>query len=210
MTSLFKIGASPVSTSKKATAPVDHVSRRRNLSLAPSISPGQVPSSRQTSASRIICPAALNDSVQFFANSKTMPAIAHATGQCKQFDFIVIGSGIAGETTRRTMSHKIQLSLSPLSSLSLSGLTYAIKVAEHGTVAVVTKDSANEGCTQYAQGGVCAVLDQLDSVREHVEDTMVAGAFLNDPQAVEVVCREGPARCGVQGLLNTGRPPECP
>jgi L-aspartate oxidase len=86
-----------------------------------------------------------------------------------QYDFIVIGSGIAG-------------------------LTYALKVAEHGTVAIITKDAADEGCTQYAQGGVCAVLDPSDSVENHVTDTMVAGAFLNDRRAVEVVCREGPAR----------------
>ena len=73
----------------------------------------------------------------------------------KQFDFLVIGSGIAG-------------------------LTYAIKTANYGKVAIITKDYANEGCTQYAQGGVCAVLDQSDSVQDHVRDTIVAGAFLND------------------------------
>ena len=78
-----------------------------------------------------------------------------AQSSVKQFDFIVIGSGIAG-------------------------LTYAIKTANYGKVAVITKDYANEGCTQYAQGGVCAVLDQTDSVQDHVRDTIVAGAFLND------------------------------
>ena len=51
-----------------------------------------------------------------------------------------------------------------------------------GTVAIITKDAAAEGCTRYAQGGVCAVLDPLDSVDRHVHDTMVAGAFLNDPK----------------------------
>jgi hypothetical protein len=75
----------------------------------------------------------------------------------QQVDFLVIGSGIAG-------------------------LSYALRVAQYGSVAIVTKDFANEGCTQYAQGGVCAVLDRFDSVDEHVRDTMVAGAFLNDPQ----------------------------
>ena len=43
----------------------------------------------------------------------------------------------------------------------------------------VTKEDASEGCTKYAQGGVSAVLAELDSVDAHVHDTMVAGDFLN-------------------------------
>jgi hypothetical protein len=77
----------------------------------------------------------------------------------RRYDFVVVGSGIAG-------------------------LTYALKVAQHGSVAVITKDYANEGCTQYAQGGVCAVLDAADSFDNHVRDTMVAGGFLNDAKWV--------------------------
>ena len=85
------------------------------------------------------------------------PSARKAThgGFVRQYDYLVLGSGIAG-------------------------LSYALKVAEYGKVAVITKDYANEGCTQYAQGGVCAVLDACDSVDSHVDDTMVAGAFLND------------------------------
>lgn len=85
----------------------------------------------------------------------------------EHFDFIVLGSGIAG-------------------------LSYALKVAQYGRVAVITKAAADEGCTAYAQGGICAVLDPHDSVEAHVHDTMVAGAWLNDRNAVDVVCREGP------------------
>ena len=84
-------------------------------------------------------------------------------------DFLVLGSGIAG-------------------------LSYALKVAEHGSVAIVTKGDASEGCTRYAQGGISAVLDVHDSVESHVQDTLVAGAYLNDRRAVETVCGEGPAR----------------
>eukprot|EP00882_Tetradesmus_deserticola_P016434 GHRQ01017553.1.p1 GENE.GHRQ01017553.1~~GHRQ01017553.1.p1 ORF type:complete len:157 (-),score=28.98 GHRQ01017553.1:236-706(-) len=84
-----------------------------------------------------------------------LPVRSSNSRSVRQFDYLVLGSGIAG-------------------------LSYALKVAEYGSVAIITKDYANEGCTQYAQGGVCAVLDKADSVDSHVEDTMVAGAFLND------------------------------
>ncbi|KFM22757.1 E3 ubiquitin-protein ligase SHPRH [Auxenochlorella protothecoides] len=92
-------------------------------------------------------------------------------------DFLVLGSGIAG-------------------------LSYALAVAEHGSVAVVTKAAADDGCTRYAQGGICAVLDPRDSVAAHVHDTMVAGAWLNCPEAVAAVCSEGPAL--VLGLARLG------
>lgn len=107
------------------------------------------------------------DAQQLFYGDDRVPGATSAfglpppapEGPVKQFDFIVIGSGIAG-------------------------LTYAIKVAQYGSVAVITKDYAKEGCTQYAQGGVCAVLDATDSVQDHVRDTIVAGAFLNDNKYV--------------------------
>lgn len=92
-------------------------------------------------------------------------------------DFLVIGSGI-------------------------SGLSYALEAARHGTVAIVTKDVAYEGSTHYAQGGISAVIAEDDTVEAHVEDTHVAGDRLCDPAAVETVCREG--RAAVQKLLEFG------
>jgi len=87
----------------------------------------------------------------------------------KHFDFLVIGSGVAG-------------------------LRYALAVAKFGSVAIVTKSEPQESNTMYAQGGVSAVLDPADSVESHIRDTIVAGAFLCDEETVEVVCREGPER----------------
>jgi len=83
-------------------------------------------------------------------------------------DFLVLGSGIAG-------------------------LTYALQMAEHGRVVVVSKEGMQESNTQYAQGGICGVMDAHDSVESHISDTVVAGAFLCNLPAVEAVCREGAA-----------------
>ncbi|XP_048128487.1 L-aspartate oxidase, chloroplastic isoform X3 [Rhodamnia argentea] len=90
-------------------------------------------------------------------------------GSTKFFDFVVIGSGVAG-------------------------LRYALEVAKHGTVAVITKAEPHESNTNYAQGGVSAVLCPSDSVESHMRDTIVAGAYLCDEETVRVVCTEGPDR----------------
>lgn len=90
-------------------------------------------------------------------------------GTSRYFDFAVIGSGVAG-------------------------LRYALEVAKHGTVAVITKAEPHESNTNYAQGGVSAVLSPLDSVESHMRDTIIAGAYLCDEETVRVVCTEGPER----------------
>lgn len=87
----------------------------------------------------------------------------------ERYDFLVLGSGIAG-------------------------LSYALRVAAHGTVAIVTKKESVESNTNYAQGGVAAVLAPSDSYEAHIEDTLIAGAGLCDRAAVEAVVREGPQR----------------
>jgi L-aspartate oxidase len=98
-----------------------------------------------------------------------------------QTDFLVIGSGIAG-------------------------LTYALKVASHfpeKKVTIITKASADETNTKYAQGGIAVVNDlERDSFDKHIEDTLIAGDGLCDPEIVELVVKEGPAR--VQEIVDWG------
>jgi L-aspartate oxidase len=87
----------------------------------------------------------------------------------RQFDFLVLGSGIAG-------------------------LSLALKVAPHGRVAVVTKKHRAESNTNYAQGGIAAVVGRDDSFESHVRDTLEAGAGLCREPVVRRMVEEGPAR----------------
>jgi len=93
------------------------------------------------------------------------------------FDFLVLGGGVAG-------------------------LSFALKAAKHGSVAVLTKRAPQEGNTQYAQGGIASVLSPSDTFDEHVQDTLVAGAGLCRREAVEVCVHEGPAR--IKELVSWG------
>ena len=88
-----------------------------------------------------------------------------------RFDFLVIGSGIAG-------------------------LFYALKVSRHGTVGIVTKKEKAESNTNYAQGGVAAVMSLVDSYDLHIKDTLATGLGLSHRDAVEIMVREGPERLG--------------
>ena len=87
----------------------------------------------------------------------------------KQFDYLVLGSGIAG-------------------------LSFALKVAPRGRVAIVTKKDRAESNTNYAQGGIAAVTSKEDSFELHVRDTLTAGAGLCNEQVVRTIIEEGPAR----------------
>ncbi len=93
------------------------------------------------------------------------------------FDFLVIGSGIAG-------------------------LTFALKVADRGTVAIITKKQRAESNTNYAQGGIAAVMAADDSPELHVRDTLEAGAGLCRQDVVRTIVTEGPAL--VRELINWG------
>ena len=84
----------------------------------------------------------------------------------------------------------------------IAGLSFALRASEHGRVAVVTKKSDTESNTNYAQGGIAAVMDAHDSFDAHIRDTHVAGAFLCHDEAVEILVREGPDR--VRELVDFG------
>jgi L-aspartate oxidase len=95
----------------------------------------------------------------------------------KQFDFLILGSGIAG-------------------------LSFALKVAPRGRVAIVTKKNRAESNTNYAQGGIASVTSKEDSFELHVRDTLEAGAGLCKENIVRTIVEEGPAR--IQELIDLG------
>ena len=92
-------------------------------------------------------------------------------------DFLVIGSGLAG-------------------------LTFALKVADSGTVNIITKKKIKESNTSYAQGGIAAVFSEEDDLEFHKNDTLVAGAGLCHQDAVEILVSEGPDR--IRELIDWG------
>jgi L-aspartate oxidase len=95
----------------------------------------------------------------------------------KQTHIIVVGSGIAG-------------------------LIAALELSREYKVTLVTKSRLAESNTRYAQGGIAAVMFADDSVAEHIADTLVAGAGLCNPAAVDVLCSEGPQR--IRDLIRLG------
>src|SRR6202008_1610802 len=95
----------------------------------------------------------------------------------KHFDFVIVGSGIAG-------------------------LSLALRVAKFGTVAMVTKRNVADSNTAWAQGGVAAVTSAEDSFDLHVKDTLMAGGGLCDPDAVRMIVTEGPS--AIHNLIELG------
>ncbi|MEA1972452.1 MAG: L-aspartate oxidase [Candidatus Cloacimonadota bacterium] len=85
----------------------------------------------------------------------------------KKVDFLVIGSGIAG-------------------------LIYALKVSEIGSVVIITKKSLTDCNTEYAQGGIAAVLDKQDKFENHIKDTFEAGSELGKKEIIKKIVQDGP------------------
>ena len=92
---------------------------------------------------------------------------AEPPGWIREVDIVVIGSGIAG-------------------------LTAALECRDLGTIMIVTKDEVSAGSTHWAQGGIAWVQAEGDTVQQHIDDTLIAGAGLCVEKAVRVLVTEGP------------------
>lgn len=93
------------------------------------------------------------------------------------YDYIIVGSGLAGLYT-------------------------AFKASAFGKVALLTKSNINESNSYFAQGGIAAVTDENDAPALHFEDTIIAGRGLCDYPAVDILVNEGPQR--IQELIDEG------
>jgi L-aspartate oxidase len=85
-----------------------------------------------------------------------------------------------------------------------AGLTAALNLAEHHRVAVIAKGALGDSASARAQGGIAAVLEEGDSFEAHINDTMIAGAGLNDRKVVEHVVEHAPA--AIARLIDLGVP----
>ena len=93
------------------------------------------------------------------------------------FDVLIIGSGLAG-------------------------LTMALQVADQKRVCIVSKREVSDSASSWAQGGIAAVLNSEDSIEEHIQDTLVAGAGLCDVEVTRLVATK--ARESIEWLINQG------
>ena len=94
-----------------------------------------------------------------------------------QFDVLIIGSGLAG-------------------------LTMALQVADHKRVCLVSKRELSDSASSWAQGGIAAVLNSDDTIEEHIQDTLIAGAGLCDVEVTRMVATQGFA--AIEWLINQG------
>ena len=84
----------------------------------------------------------------------------------------------------------------------ISGLNFALHAAKKGEVIIITKKKIIDSNTNYAQGGIAAVLDKTDNYQKHVKDTLEAGAYHNDKKAVEFMVSKSPA--AIYRLIDLG------
>jgi len=96
-----------------------------------------------------------------------------------RFDVLIIGSGLAGQAA-------------------------ALRLAPTHKVALISKRKLEDSASNWAQGGIAAVLDNRDSIEAHIRDTLTAGVFLNNPQATRFVIENG--RRAVDWLIAQGVP----
>ncbi len=95
----------------------------------------------------------------------------------RHFDVLIIGGGLAGQSA-------------------------AIRLAETCKVGLISKRTLEDSASDRAQGGIAAVLDSTDSIEDHIRDTIIAGAHLNDPAATRFVIENG--RRAIEWLIEQG------
>ena len=96
-----------------------------------------------------------------------------------RFDVLIIGSGLAGQSA-------------------------ALRLAKTCKVGLISKRSLEDSASSWAQGGIAAVLDSQDSIEAHIRDTIIAGAYLNNPEATRFVIENG--RHAIDWLIEQGIP----
>ena len=97
----------------------------------------------------------------------------------KQYDVLILGSGTAGQSM-------------------------ALRLADRLRVALVTKRELADSASNWAQGGIAAVLDNTDSIEAHIQDTFVAGAGLCNPTSTRFVVENG--KRAIEWLIDRGVP----
>jgi L-aspartate oxidase len=86
----------------------------------------------------------------------------------------------------------------------LAGLSVALHLAENKKIAVISKRTLRDGASDWAQGGIAAVLDSTDSIDQHVSDTLIAGAGICDEKATRFIVEH--SRKAIEWLIKQGVP----
>ena len=84
----------------------------------------------------------------------------------------------------------------------MAGLMSALHLSAYGSVTLVTKGRLRDCNTNFAQGGICCVMDSADTFDKHARDTMIAGAWLGKSEVVHEICEHAPG--GIRDLVDCG------